>query len=251
MLLASARHSPHLYKGVILVDSPLFRPALRRALSLVFMTPDRLIAKMHPLVKSAAAKRDKWPDRSSAQEWMSENRLFKTFSPEFRSSFIQHGLMESSGGEGGDGDGDGGGPSSSSSSSSSDGGVTLAFTKRQEENMYLTTPTETGLGPNGGVVGMYGKGGFPVLSEAARASGLKDPKGVLFYSLKYKLLRKDDAAFLKSPKGLGRREDGLDIATHGGGCEFKAFDHEHFWPQTHPEDFGTKMAAAVKALEEK
>ncbi len=218
LLLASVRRAPHLYKGVVMVDPPLFSAARRFLFSLGFLLPSAILEKAHPLIKSAVTKRDSWASLTDAEAWMEGNRLFKTFHPDVRRAFLAHGFV----------------PSGS--------GVTLAFTKRQEANMYLTTPMETGIGDNGKSVGQYGAGGFPV----GEAKGGPDPRGVYFYSTQHKFSPKEDIDFLKSPKGLGQRADGA--ASKEGGCEFKGFEQGHFWPLEDPADFGVKVAAAVKSI---
>jgi len=169
LLSCVATLHPQLMQSLIIIDPPMFRPAFRLFVEVGKVLPRGVVERVHPLVAGAMRKRGKFSDRQDAEEYFRGRKLFQSFNEEFVESFLEHGIVEHGGEEG--------------------GGATLSFSKENEANMYLTTPGLDNRNFSSPYVGQYGN---------------KDVRGTFFHSHEYQFLSKPTVGYLQGLLGEGQ-----------------------------------------------
>lgn len=92
IMCCAASRRPDLFKKLVLVDPPMFRPAYR---SLAYVASSLLDAKLwHPLVAGAARRRNWWKTRDAARAYLRTRGIFAQMHPDSLDAFIQHALVE-------------------------------------------------------------------------------------------------------------------------------------------------------------
>lgn len=88
--LHAALRCPHLYKGVVMLDSPVLTVAdqwmIRAAKSFGFI--DRLTPAGRTL-----GRREEFADRAAAREYFAGKALFRSFDPDCFDAYLEHGLQ--------------------------------------------------------------------------------------------------------------------------------------------------------------
>ncbi|MBJ9976614.1 alpha/beta hydrolase [Pseudomonas sp. S75] len=89
--LHAALRRPELYRGVVMLDSPL----LTRADQWVIRTAKGLglIDRLTPAARTAG-RREAFPDRESAHRYFASKALFRAFDPDCLQAYVDHGLEQ-------------------------------------------------------------------------------------------------------------------------------------------------------------
>lgn len=91
--LIHAEH-PGLFQGLVLLDPVLFPPSM----ILLARTLEGIrLFKKNPLAKAALRRRQRWPDRHSAIEYLQSRSLFQNWHPEALGAYVDHALKTDAG----------------------------------------------------------------------------------------------------------------------------------------------------------
>jgi len=95
-LYRAALAKPGLFDALVLMEPPMFRPAVRRQIQVI-----RTIGLLDrfPPVSLAKKRRRRWPDLANARQYLLERPFFSRLDPEVLEAYLQRGLELSSTGE--------------------------------------------------------------------------------------------------------------------------------------------------------
>lgn len=92
-VLMHAEH-PGLFQGLVLLDPVLFPPSM---ILLARTLEGVRLFKKNPLAKAALRRRQRWPDRHSAVEYLQSRSLFQSWHPEALGAYVDHALKTDAG----------------------------------------------------------------------------------------------------------------------------------------------------------
>ncbi|MEZ4827925.1 MAG: alpha/beta hydrolase [Bacteroidia bacterium] len=119
LTLWAAVERPELFRGIILMDPPLFPPLFRLAMGISHSLG--LSEKLVPIARGAARRREKFASREEAYEYWKNKSFFRNFHPRAFEDYVQHGLAPTP-----------------------EGGVELAIPRALEARLFATTPARIG-----------------------------------------------------------------------------------------------------------
>ncbi|MEZ4773073.1 MAG: alpha/beta hydrolase [Bacteroidia bacterium] len=119
LTLWAAIERPDLFKGIIMLDPPIFPWWFRLGMGIVHSLG--ISEKVIPIAKKASRRREKFDSRNEAYHYWKNKSLFKAFDPEAFDAYINYGLKPS--------------PS---------GGFELTIPRSLESKLFATTPAKIG-----------------------------------------------------------------------------------------------------------